>query len=155
MPDEKRKLKPFHETIVDAIGRCQKTDEIFRLFYLIEDTKIPRNHDAIIAAIDMFFDFPGSAKYATIIRKIKESILAQKPIILTTKEKAEKKMLRIYVRTYGPEIGQQLAKDIKDAGDDLTLQHKALKKAEKALNRPFKADTNYRINSSNPRKVKS
>lgn len=76
--DEKH---PFHETIVEAIGRCgsPSTGEILRLFQLIKKTKIPKGHDEIIAAIDKFFDFPGSGKWAHEIMEVKESVLSQKP----------------------------------------------------------------------------
>lgn len=72
--------RPFHETIVDAIRRCSypSTGEITRLLRLIEETKIPKGHDEIIAAIDAFFKFPGADKWAREIREVKESILEQK-----------------------------------------------------------------------------
>jgi len=76
-----RKMRPFHETIVEAIGRCPSpsTGEILRLFQLIKDTVIPKDHDKIIAAIDKYFDFSGAGKWAREIREVKESILSQKP----------------------------------------------------------------------------
>lgn len=72
--------KPFHETIVDAIRQCSKptTGEIIRLFEFIKKTTVPANHDAIIAAIDKYFDFPGANKWAREIRLVKEHLLAQK-----------------------------------------------------------------------------
>lgn len=72
--------RPFHKTIVDAIQWCPgpSNGEIFGLFALIRDTTIPEGHDEIIAAIDNYFDFPGSAKYSREIRRVKESILRQK-----------------------------------------------------------------------------
>lgn len=72
--------RPFHETIVDAIGRCSSpsSGEILRLFQLIKDTKIPKGHGEIIAAINRFFNFPGAEKWAREIREVKESLLAQK-----------------------------------------------------------------------------
>lgn len=41
--------KPFHETIVEAIRRASSV-ELGCLATLIKATKIPKNHDAIIAA---------------------------------------------------------------------------------------------------------
>lgn len=41
--------RPFHETIVDAIKRAHVI-ELQPLALLIVDTKIPKNHDAILAA---------------------------------------------------------------------------------------------------------
>lgn len=72
--------RPFHETIVDAIRHCSSpsTGEIIRLFRLIEETKIPKGHDEIIAAIDSYFNFPGANKWSREIREMKESILEQK-----------------------------------------------------------------------------
>lgn len=72
--------RPFHETIVDAIQRCPgpSSREFLLLFQLIKDTKIPKGHDEIIAAIDKFFDFPGAGKWTRDIREVKESILEQK-----------------------------------------------------------------------------
>ncbi len=73
--------RPFHETIVSAIQRCNpspSSNEILRLFLLIKETKIPRGHDKIIAAIDKYFDFPGAEKWACEIREVKASLLEQK-----------------------------------------------------------------------------
>jgi len=86
------KLRPFHETIVDAIRRCSSpsTGEIIRLFALIEQTEIPEGHDEIIAAIDEFFGFSGGEKWAYDIRRVKESILAQKEKSKTKPEREEK-----------------------------------------------------------------
>lgn len=73
----------LHETIVDAICRCPSspsTGEIVRLMKLIEDTKIPEGHDLIIAAINTYFDFPGSLKWAREVRQVTEHILRQKSL---------------------------------------------------------------------------
>lgn len=80
--------KPFHETIVDAIGFCNPSPsdgEILRLFALIKMTTIPANHDRIIEAINKYFDFPGSGKWAQEIRLVKESLLEQKKIFSQNK----------------------------------------------------------------------
>ena len=42
--------RPFHETIVDAIGRANTYGELQLLAQLIKATKVPKNHDEIIAA---------------------------------------------------------------------------------------------------------
>ena len=75
-----KEFRPFHETIIAAINRCPgpANREIFRLFVLIKETRIPKGHDEIIAAIDEFFAFAGSSKWARDIRLVKESILEQK-----------------------------------------------------------------------------
>lgn len=76
-------VRPFHETIVEAIRTCgpASTGRIFLLTRLIRDTKIPKGHDEILAAIDEFFDFPGSNKYARDLREVRESLLAQKEAV--------------------------------------------------------------------------
>ena len=87
--EEKR---PFHETIVMAIQRS-RINEIFCLFDLIKETKVPQGHDEIIAAIDQYFNsdlnFLYKGKYALDIREVKESLLAQKRE--TEKEAVDKK----------------------------------------------------------------
>ena len=42
--------RPFHETIVDAIRLAQNVEELLLLGILIDVTKIPKNHDGILAA---------------------------------------------------------------------------------------------------------
>lgn len=74
-------LRPFHETIVVMIGKCNPSPsqgEILLLMQLITITKIPHGHNEIIAAIDKYFDFPGASKFAKVIRLTKESLEAQK-----------------------------------------------------------------------------
>ncbi len=73
--------RPVHETIVEAIRRCNpspSSGEILHLFQLIKDTTIPKGHDEIIAAINEYFRFPGGEKWAREIREVRESILEQK-----------------------------------------------------------------------------
>jgi len=41
-------LKPFHETIVSALNKCVHLMELNTLLDLLETTKIPKNHEAII-----------------------------------------------------------------------------------------------------------
>lgn len=78
-------LRPFHETIIDAIERISgpvHRDEIFHLIDLILATHIPKGHDAIIKAIDKFFDsLPCSANYLQDIRTVKEHLRTQKAAI--------------------------------------------------------------------------
>lgn len=50
---KKVERRPFHETVVDIIAKCWHEDEEF-LAELINATKIPKNHDAIIAAWQQF-----------------------------------------------------------------------------------------------------
>ncbi|MEK7541185.1 MAG: hypothetical protein AAB529_03070 [Patescibacteria group bacterium] len=48
---EKKPRRPFHETIVDQIqGETSYAEDLDFLGQLIMVTKIPKNHDAIIAA---------------------------------------------------------------------------------------------------------
>lgn len=79
-PTEQSKFRPFHETIVGAIRRCNPSPsamEILHLFDLIKETKIPSGHSKIVAAIDEYFNFPGADKWAREIREVKESLLEQ------------------------------------------------------------------------------
>lgn len=73
-------LRPFHETIIDAINRCSapSTGEILRLFQLIKETVIPKGHVEIVAAIEKYFDFPGAEKWADEISGVKNALLAQR-----------------------------------------------------------------------------
>jgi len=125
---------------------------------LIEETRITQDHDKIIKAINDSVNSSCGIRYAAhcseIVNKTKESILAQKALILTVEEKHKKRLLKAYTRTYGEKIGQQLAEDIEAAGDDLTKKHEAVKKAEAALNRPLKEGVDQQIDSSNPRRKK-
>jgi hypothetical protein len=43
-------LKPFHESVVDAINRATIRNELGVLAMLISETKIPKGHDAIVEA---------------------------------------------------------------------------------------------------------
>jgi hypothetical protein len=55
MPTEQTVKRPFHETIVEAIDRAYVTD-LRCLAFLIKATKIPSNHDEIIAAWEKQLD---------------------------------------------------------------------------------------------------
>lgn len=48
---ETKALRPFHETIVDAINSAS-SDNLEALMSLVSKTKIPANHDAIIEAFN-------------------------------------------------------------------------------------------------------
>lgn len=67
--------KPFHASILDALGRCRSRDSLVALGDLIVDTKIPQGHDAILQAfkrkaIDIGI---GNAKlYARVIDSLYE-----------------------------------------------------------------------------------
>ena len=50
MTEEAPQRRPFHETIVEAIGRASLYDEQYLLGWLIRQTKIPKGHDEIIEA---------------------------------------------------------------------------------------------------------
>ncbi len=49
---EQTVTRPFHESIVDALRKARGDRELSPLLYLLRMTKIPKNHDAIIAAWD-------------------------------------------------------------------------------------------------------
>lgn len=74
-------LRPFHETILEAINRCDSpsTGEILRLMKLLRETKIPKGHDEIIDALNKYWDFPGASKWGRHIRETKQAVLNQKP----------------------------------------------------------------------------
>lgn len=42
--------KPFHESIVDAIGQVRSSDALLVLGELIVKTKVPKDHEAIYQA---------------------------------------------------------------------------------------------------------
>lgn len=77
--------KPFHETIILAIQNCPgpSTGEIDRLCWLIRNTRIPKNHDAIIKALEKYFNFPGGEKWCRLLRITKEEILSEKALAET------------------------------------------------------------------------
>lgn len=50
MQTEPNELRPFHETIVDALLRAETVAELNCLGLLIKTTKIPKDHDKIVAA---------------------------------------------------------------------------------------------------------
>lgn len=63
--------RPFHETIVDAIANIEDFHEFDALVRLLKETKIPKNHDAIIAAleerrVDMGFEHSFSDVFASL-----------------------------------------------------------------------------------------
>jgi len=49
---EQQKKRPFHETIVDATERVENAEQLAFLAPLIAETKIPKNHDTIVAVWD-------------------------------------------------------------------------------------------------------
>jgi len=67
-------VKPFHESIIDAINACSSVSDLGTLADLIITTKIPKDHDVIISAfkekmkdLDRLTDFG-----------VEESVLEQK-----------------------------------------------------------------------------
>lgn len=67
------KLRPFHETIVDAIREAETFTSLETLGSLIENTKIPENHGAIITA---WKEIPNMSR--DLYERVLESLLAQK-----------------------------------------------------------------------------
>lgn len=82
--------RPFHQTIIEAIGRCSRhtnqnqRSEINSLLFLIIITKIPAGHDEIITALDEFVEINGVGKSPNYFREARLSLLEQK-------QEAEKK----------------------------------------------------------------
>ncbi len=73
-------LRPFDESIVLAIEQVHgngTAQEMIYLMDLIQKTKIPKNHDSVLAALDRYWDFPGATKWAREIRQTRESLIAQ------------------------------------------------------------------------------
>lgn len=67
-------LRPFHETLVEAIYKGEDTR---CLSFLIATTKIPRDHDAIITAMELMkWDDDGYRKRE--VELAKDSLLSQK-----------------------------------------------------------------------------
>ena len=77
------KLKPFHESVVDAIN-CAGVADLHVLAELIKRTKIPKNHDAIaLEWADQHKKHRINIEYGVV-----ESVLAQKRVV---EEEAAKK----------------------------------------------------------------
>lgn len=66
-------LKPFHDSIVDAIQRTQSGLELSRFGLLIKETKIPKGHDDIIDAWN-----EKAAHFGINDMDVAESVRAQK-----------------------------------------------------------------------------
>ena len=125
-------LRPFHETIVDAIRNCGTSHAmLFAIFPLIKATKIPAGHDEIIEAIDYFFVFAGAQKFARDIREVKASLLAQK---VTAQQKAAAKPEAIGTLDELQTESVALVTLLEDHEDDLTslLLCEQLKKVNQA-----------------------
>jgi len=72
--------RPFHETIVDAINGVV-SDEMWPLLNLIKATVIPKNHDAIIEAINKKRAALGLSKATGVIRYLrKQKALSEKKL---------------------------------------------------------------------------
>ena len=66
-------LKPFHESVVDAINRAHMSD-LDALACLLKETAIPKNHDAIaVAWTQRCAEFGTSSDFA-----VPDSIMEQK-----------------------------------------------------------------------------
>ena len=75
-------LRPFHETILFSLRSCDLAtdEEKVRILRLICQTRIPKGHDEILAAIDEVLSTLDIHKWSDTIRRTKESVLAQKKI---------------------------------------------------------------------------
>lgn len=67
--------KAFHVSIVEAIDRARDAHELSILASLINQTTVPRNHDAIVAAWNAKLAELGHEVMFSIV----ESVMAQKP----------------------------------------------------------------------------
>lgn len=75
--------QPFHKTIITVIKQCDPSPSrspILTLLTLINKTDIPADHDEILAAINDYFNFPGSNKWAKEFREVKTHLLEQKKL---------------------------------------------------------------------------
>ncbi len=45
-------LRPFHVTVVEALDKCESALELSVVLFLVDQTEIPSNHDAIVEAIE-------------------------------------------------------------------------------------------------------
>lgn len=70
--------RPFHETFGPAIQEGGNPDRIYLIQRLVETTKIPANHDAIIA--DIKKRYRGLSRWQKIVMRLEELILQQKRI---------------------------------------------------------------------------
>ena len=92
---EKVVLRPFHETVVDAI-RCATRSDFTCLVGLMLTTKIPKGHDRIIEAIDTYWGKwleVGVSNCAPVLVALKNAILIQKAEIeAAVAEKADQEV---------------------------------------------------------------
>lgn len=70
-------LLPFHESLVNAILLSTSSAELALIHWLIKTTKIPKDHDRIIDAIELKWNFPGSF-WKNEVAEMKTLLLAQK-----------------------------------------------------------------------------
>ncbi|MBI2097598.1 MAG: hypothetical protein HYT46_01540 [Candidatus Vogelbacteria bacterium] len=73
---EQTELRPFHETVVEAIARVNSYDELNSIANLIKATKIPKGHDEIVMAWDQRLQGMGCGKHED--RGVPANLLAQK-----------------------------------------------------------------------------
>lgn len=70
--------RPFHETIVETIRNARSTDEICHLVLLIEATKIPKDHDKIIAAVNEEWSHYSHERCRLAVSEVKVILLEQR-----------------------------------------------------------------------------
>ena len=71
--------RPFHETIVDAIGQIRNCDAACAFAKLIIKTKIPKNHDAIAEAWHALMKARSAwASSYSIISQVPERLMRKK-----------------------------------------------------------------------------
>lgn len=56
---EKIERRPFHETVVEGIEKLPECSDMEFLNFLLQNTKIPNNHDAILSAYKKCCVFMG------------------------------------------------------------------------------------------------
>lgn len=86
--------RPFHQTIVEAIGRCQNptNNEIRTLLRLIITTKIPAGHNEIMTALDEYVKTNGVGKSPNYFRETRFSLMEQKQEVEKKSKTGQKKI---------------------------------------------------------------
>jgi|SRR3989338_2681112 len=76
---ENTKVRPFHETVVEAICHSQSPGEVVRLFQLLQNTRILEGHNEILAAArERVGKLENSWKWNDEMAALEKSLLAQR-----------------------------------------------------------------------------
>ncbi len=83
--------KLFHEAIVEALESVEKSDELYVLYRLIENTSIPNNHGNIVSSIIGSWkraDFPRTLAYFAMCALV--SVLEERKSCIAEKQDQQK-----------------------------------------------------------------